>query len=62
MRLMYVADIFFQGWPHLLGEDKASGGAGERNGGRCHRAIEYKGHGIEPWGEWVRKGENSRTH
>ena len=32
MRLMYVADIFFQGWPHLLGEDKASGGAGERNG------------------------------
>lgn len=28
----------------------------------CHRAIEYKGHGIEPWGEWVRKGENSRTH
>lgn len=46
----------------MLGEDKASGGAGERNGGRCHRAIEYKGHGIEPWGEWVRKGENSRTH
>lgn len=51
MRLIYVADIFFQGWPHLLGEDEADGGAGERNGVRCHRAVEHKGHGIQRWGE-----------
>lgn len=34
LRLMYVADIFFQGWPRLLGEGKAT------------RQVERLGRGV----------------